>query len=429
MSKPLDIPTPEGIIPPKQKDILKSPDLMSKYVVEVHKKVVGEDDTIATILLVTLGGKLTRNASPTSTNLMVNDDSGAGKDYIVRAVLGLIPEADIESRKRISEKAFTYWHNAKMEPEWTWDGKVCYLEDCSNSVLNSDVFKVMSSSDGDNKSTIVVNNITWEILTRGKPVLIITIAVANPKQELLRRFPICNLNITKEQTRAILERKAIMHAKGIMPSYNEDTLKSIIYLQAVKVKVPFADKIVDVLSCENIIIRTHYDRFIDYVKFSAALHQYQRERDEEGYLIATGEDYEVARTAIVKTTSNVFSIPLTRTEKQVWETLKNLGPNITKGELGEKESGYTVSELEPHISFCGERQIRKILTKFVKDKFVKFAIEKREADKPMKVYSLNEDDFSISIPSWDEIQNSSNSSNSSVSTNGSNSSNSGVLGD
>jgi len=385
--------------------LLKDKDFFNNLIKELDKKIVKEEDTKRTLLLICLGGKLTINAQPTSSNIMINDNSGSGKDYVIRNILDILPQNEIIRRKRISEKVFTYWHNAKYEPNWTWDGKIFYNEDISNSVLNSDVFKVMSSSDGINESTIIINQTPQEIITKGKPVIIITIASALPNNELLRRFPSCNLDTTEEQTKLILKNKAKYHELGIKPEYDPSLKLSLKYLKRVKVKVLYASKLVNVLSSKNITIRTHFDRFIDYIKCSCAINQYQRKTDDEGYYLATKEDYENARVALIKTTSNIFCITLTKNQKKILDILNSLQIKF-----------YSISDLEKQITFISDRWLRNELQRLVELGFLIMDYEKRlNSDRPLKVYKIIQLD-TINIPTWDNIQNTSNASVSSISS-------------
>lgn len=395
------------------KDLIKKDNYIEIILNELSKKIVEEKDTSLTIFLIACGGCLTLNAAATSKNLMVNDDSGAGKDYIVNSVLSILPKLWVVKRKRISVKTFTYWKNSKFDPEWTWDGKIFYNEDISNSVLNCDVFKVMSSSDGDNLSTIIINNRAIDILTKGKPVMLITIASATPKKETLRRYPICNINTSEAQTKLILKRKAEFHEKGIVPEYSPEIRASLKMLERVKVKVPYASKLVNLLCTKHIIIRTHFDRFIDYIKFSAAVYQHQRKRDSEGFLLANEQDYELARQVLIKTTSNIFSVPLTKRQQKILEIIK-----VKKKVTG--QNAFSVSDLEPDVTFTSDRTLRTELDNLAEIGFLKKDNEKREeSKKPVMVYVPLEL-YKINIPSWKNIE---NLSNNSINTNDSNVSN------
>jgi len=392
---------------------LKRPDLLDAIDAELDKQIVDEKDTRKAVLLVALGGSLTINCAPTSTNLMVNDASGAGKDFVCKSVLDILPKYKVVARKRISERVFTYWHNAKFEPEWSWDGKIFYNEDIGNSLLNCDVFKVMSSSDGVNQSTIIIKQQLVEIITKGKPVMLITLAHAYPKDELLRRYPICNLDTTEDQTRKIIKRKAEFAKSGMMPRYSAEVKDALAYLQRVKVRIPFADKLSGALDTSHIIIRTHFDRFLDYIRFSCALHQFQR-KEEDGHLLAERQDYELACRVLRKTTSNVFCVPLTKNQQRILELLRSLVEGVW----------YSVSDLEPSVTFVSDRTLYKELDKLTEFGFLSKDKQKRErADKPVMVYRLNKIS-QLGLPSWADIQNASNTHIDSISSGSSNSSNS-----
>lgn len=410
----------KGLIPERYRQILENKNFFEILNAELDKFIVGEIETRQTLFLIALGGKLVTNAEPTSSNIMVNDLSGAGKDYTVNSVLKLLPKTDVVKRKRISETAFSYWHNSKFEPNWSWDGIIFYNEDISNSILNSDVFKVLSSNSHgeENISTITIKNMAMDIGIKGKPVIILTIANANPKQELLRRYPTLTLDTTEAQTKLILKRKAEFHSKGKKPEYDETIKEAIQLLKPVKVKIVFAEKLANILSTKNIIVRTHFDRLIDYIKFSTALYQFQRERDEEGFLLATDQDYELGRIALIKTTSNIFSIPLTKNQQRILDILKDL-----------PREEYSISDLEPRVTFISDRMLRTEIRRLTEYGFLSInkEVKRDDSKKPVMMYKYL-DHYKIHIPSWQEIiQNTSNVSNDEINSINTNVSNNGTI--
>ncbi|MDD5148662.1 MAG: hypothetical protein PHH08_04330, partial [Candidatus ainarchaeum sp.] len=274
---------------------------------ELSKKIEGEQDAIQTIALVGFGGRLVQNCEPTSTNLLVNSASGSGKDWICKNTLSILPKEIYIKRTRISPTVFNYWHNSKFEPDWTWNEKVFYLEDISNPVLNSDVFKVMAS--GGSVSTITINQYAVDIEIKGKPVMITTTAAATPNPELIRRFPIVSLDESIDQTKAIIKKQAKFAVQGKTTEHNPKIKEALGYLQTIKVKIPFAEILPELIPSNHIIMRTNFPRLLDYIKFSCALFQFQRKQDNEGYFLATGQDYEYARKAIQKITgSGIISL-------------------------------------------------------------------------------------------------------------------------
>jgi len=384
-----DLQKKRGINEETAIEILKDSKLLDKILFEISKKVVGEVDTIKTIFLCACG-RLVEKANLTSYNLFVNDESGVGKDWVTDKTLDILPDGHKIKRTRISPNALTYWHNPKFDPDWTWDGKVLYLEDISSSVFNHEVLKVMASSGS--HATILKDQTPYDIEIKGKPVIVVTSAAVTPSPENLRRFTILNLDSSVEQTKAIIERQARLACQGINLEYDERIKTALSFLKRVKVKVPFAEDIVDKFPKENILMRTHFQRFIDYIKASAALHQYQREVDDEGFIEAQKEDYEYARIALLKTSSNQYMIPLTKEQKKLLEIVKNLG-----------ESFYSVNDIEPHVTFISDRWLRAQLDKLAGYGFLeKSTTEQDNRNVIAYRYSKITD---VSIPTWDELHN------------------------
>jgi hypothetical protein len=320
---------------------------------ELDKVIVGEVEARQCIFLCAMG-MFVENATTSSYNLLVNDVAGAGKDYICGKTLGILPKKRYHKRTRISPTAFTYWHNAKYEPHWTWDGKVLYLEDIQNAVLNSPVFKVMCSSGS--HATIVKDQRAIDIEIKGKPVMVITSATAAPNPELTRRFTILNLDSGIDQTKAIIDRHCNAAINGEVPEILPEFTEMFWGLTKVKVKIPFADKLAKHIPPRSVIMRTHILRFLDYIKASAAFHQWQRKYTEDGFILATGQDYEIARTVMQKTTSNNFMIPLTKDQRRIMEFF---------AEEQNQNLWFTVQELEPKITWMSDRWLRKQLDRLV----------------------------------------------------------------
>jgi len=369
-------------------NLLENPNFLDILIEEIqNKKVVGERDTIEAIFLITNSRKVT-NIQPTSSNLFVNDESGLGKDFITKAVLNILPKEDVVYRTKITPELFTYWHNPKYEPEWNWNGKIFYLEDASSKIINSDVFKVFSS--GGSKSTVLVKQTPIDIEIKGKPSMIVTSAEANPNNENLRRYPICFLDSSDEQTLQIMIRQSEEDVTGNSMDYDTIIIEALRKLQRVKVVIPYAKKLPNYFP-KNRFMRTHFKRFLDYIKSSASLYQYQRKQDKNGNVIANKQDYEIARRVLLKTASNPSMIPLTR---QLQGFLDFFEKNTGKW--------FCISDIENKFP-VSERTLQKWVKKLYKYHFLKADSEYKEGIKrPVSIYSYNEIN-KIEIPTWSSI--------------------------
>jgi len=312
----------EKKISDKHLRILQDPNIFDKITItEMDKKIVKEIETRKCIYLCAQG-RLVENSQIASYNLLVNDEAGAGKDYITSKTLEMNPQEQYVKKTRISPTVFTYWHNSLYEPEWTWDGKIFYTEDISESVLNSEVFKVMCSSGS--QATIVIRQRAVDIDIQGKPVIITTTATSIPNPELTRRFEIVNLDGSIDQTKEIMKRHATYAVKGISPEYDQEIIKALSYLQRVKVKIPYAERLTNLFPATNIMMRTKYPRFLDLIRASTAFHQFQREKDKEGFYLSNEQDYKIATEVIQKLISNKYLISLTKNQRRIIEFIERM---------------------------------------------------------------------------------------------------------
>jgi len=377
-------------IPVKADELLKSPELFEKIIKEFDKKIVGEHATRKVVFLCFMG-RLVENASLTSYNLIVNDETGSGKDWIVSSIGDIMPEDQFIAKTRITPKAFTYWHNAKFEPDWTWNGKVFYNEDISQEVLNSEVFKVFASS-GSN-ATIVINQMAYDIEIRGKPVLVITTARSTPNNENIRRFGMVNLDTSTDQTVAIMTRQAINAMTGVNSEYDPAITHALGRLKRVKVKIIFADRIARHFP-KNLLMRTQFNRFLDYIKAMTALYQFQRLKDEDGFYLSNGQDYQYARECLLKITTNPLMIPLTRNQQKILEAIKEAG--------GETEY-IKLPDIVQKIDFCSESWARSEINRLIEYGFLDKGKEPVEnSDRPVMTVRIKQLE-ALELPNFEDL--------------------------
>lgn len=274
--------------------ILKNPNLFS-YITEkeLDKQIVGEYKSRKAIFLSLCSVWIENLDVPLNT--LVSSDSSAGKSFVCKKIIKLFPPEMVEYRSKITPEAFTYWHRG--ENDWTWDGKICYLEDISQGILDAPTFKVMCSEGS--TATIVMRQRAVNIHVEGKPVMLLTTARTNPNAEILNRYQIVSLDETEKQTEDIVFQIA---KDETARDYDQDLIRSFTYLKREKIKVSFGEKIAFFLkenySFNLLRLRRDFSRLLALIKASAALHQYQRKKDSEGQILANEQDYEIARECI-----------------------------------------------------------------------------------------------------------------------------------
>jgi len=273
---------------------LKKPKLIFNILREIQKiGVVGEEKSILA-LINRIAMRCVLNITKTSGNIIVLDDTGLGKDNITEKLcrIMLTESKTLFSTTCISDKVLNYWHPGT--PETSWDGRVMYLQDPEEDTLKGQAFRVRASGDPKNATLDKDRNFHY-IQINGKPILIITSMKASIDIELIRRWDMVRLDASKELTRAIVryQLKEATKSKSTTDS-NELLQNALKNLPRVNVVIPYGTELESLIDSDASIMRTMTLKLLDIIRASAALHQYQREQDENNYVLANKEDLAYA---------------------------------------------------------------------------------------------------------------------------------------
>lgn len=343
-------------------EILKNPNLFNIIIKELDKKIEGEEKSKKATTLSLCSVWIDGVEVPLNT--LISDPSSTGKSFLCKNIIKIFPKEMVVYRTKISNEAFTYWHYGEVN--WTWDGKILVLEDISQGVLDSPTFRVMCSEGS--IASIVKNQETIDIEVPGKPTILITTASTNPTTEILNRFQIVPMDESKEQTRAIIFRQAKQknHIK-----YDETITNALRLLKRKFVYIPFAERIAlliqDKHNFESLRLRRDFSRLLDLIKCSTVLHQFQRESNENNEIIATEQDYTIAKECINYIQTQTFK-GLTYKLKKAYDCCLEL-----------KE--FTASEIHSKFPFVNQKMWYNYLDELLERNMLTTEIRKQEGQK------------------------------------------------
>ncbi len=289
---------------------------------ELDKKHVG-DIPAKEIVLLSAIGRLVKNKNPFSFSLILHSESSAGKDHLVESVLKLFPDEDVEAFGRISKTFLTYAHDKRKEPQWTYDGKILYLEEVTEEILNNEIMKVFTA--GKTKSGITKDQQSEVIEVRGKPVVICTTATSKPTPEILNRFSIVKLDESEEQT-----RRTYGHEEE---EYDEEIIEFLSNMKSKTVSIPLGmrKKISKGFPANKTSMRRAFPRFLDIIKAIAVFH---------GNPEIEWEDYDLAVRIFSNYRSGVASIPLKQSDKLIVSLLEESEEALSAVEISANMKGY-----------------------------------------------------------------------------------------
>lgn len=341
--------------------------------------VVGEQDSIL-VLLNKISLRLVTNVDGVSSNVIVSDFTGLGKDNLVSSVCNLVlPRGCYFHRVRLSPTSLDY-----MSVDFGWDGKVLHIEDPSSDLLICESFRTLASkSKRTSVITVTKGQKRFDIEIVGKPVMIVTSmkAVDNLDIEGQRRWDAFGLDGSLELNREVLK------SYGLTLVLTKSELSAVKYVKSLKplsVDVPFikdiSGSLPDAVVC-NVSIRTLFKKLLDYIRGSAVLHNRK---------VATWFDYEYARLCFWKM-SRSYGQTLGVGDKELLDVLKLTGRPML------------VREIRPMVKH-GKEWIYTRLNKLKEFGLIEESLSFDEsANRDIAVYSLSNSFDGVSLPSCVEL--------------------------
>ena len=146
------------------KTLLKKGTLWNQIICEeLNKKHKGDIEAKEIIFLCCLGSKVL-NKKSYSYNCLTLTKSSAGKDHLTNSILKIFTKEICETYGRISTKALNYLHSLENEPDYNYDGKIIYLKEITNEVLNNEVMKEFTSGEEEISQVAVTKQKGLQIL-------------------------------------------------------------------------------------------------------------------------------------------------------------------------------------------------------------------------------------------------------------------------
>jgi len=342
---------------------LKSPQLIKYIIEEVHKQgVVGEEDSIA-VLTLKIMLRLVRNANPTSSNVLVSDRTGGGKDFLTKNICKVLLEDEVTCfhRTSISPKTLNYWQPKINKKKVSWNGRILYLEDPEDDAIKSQAFKVMAS--GGTKMTVLKDQNVIDRKIDGKPVMIVTSMKTQIDDEGQRRWDAIRIDASPQLSKLVVQ-KSLERDMGLVKINPDETFRAMLRnLREYEVVIPWAKDLLPTFKNPEMVERTQVNKLLDYIKASAVLHQANRKKASDGKLIADKEDYELARFAYIQL-RNKEGNALNKQEEELLDYLRSKGSPVKLSQITTELKGVSKTWLYANKDEMISKRIISTVTKF-----------------------------------------------------------------
>jgi DNA primase len=333
-------------------ELLKDRRLLSRAAVDMKR--LGHVGEFAAKKLALICAASARSGKPIQPS--THAQSAAGKNFLWDTALSLFPPEMVVKRSGLSAKAL-------FRTEANLKGAVLYIQEVSGSEDAEYTIRVMQS-DGRLEYEATekmpdggMKNVVYQ--TEGPTVVVQTTTKnhLHPENET-RVFPIY-IDESEGQTGRIVS-SILKEASGRWPDEEEQEHirqrwhDAIRLLKPAGVVIPYAERIE--IPSSPLRIRRDARRLIDVVRVIAWLHQHQRERDAEGRILATEEDFDEALSLVSESLRRAWQT-LTPSEEKVLEAIQKL-PEVQRTRNGFKRRELKVKE----VSDRRAKEILKSLT-------------------------------------------------------------------
>jgi hypothetical protein len=261
------------------------PDLLDHFAAEVRRYgLVGVDREAKLLYLAVTSRILDRPIS-----VAVKGPSSAGKSFLVETVLSFFYPSAYYALTAMSERSLAY----SQEP-LQHRMLVLYEADGMNSDIASYLIRSLLSEGCVRYETVqkTSEGLTGHLIERHGPTgLIVTTTRDGLHPENETRLISLTLVDTPAQTRTILRAIATDGQRDEVDRSPWIALQQWIAASNAQVFIPFAQDLADLIPPIAVRLRRDFKLLLNLIKAHALLHQACRQRDEQGRVVATLEDY------------------------------------------------------------------------------------------------------------------------------------------
>jgi hypothetical protein len=187
----------------------------------------------------------------------------------------------------------------------------------------------------------------------GPTGLIVTTSAVKLHSENETRLLSLTVTDTQDQTRAVMAALA-EEASQAGPNFEPWHVLQV-WLEGAehRVSIPYAKILADLVPPVAVRLRRDFGALLNLIRAHALLHQATRERDAEGRIVATIEDYSAVRELVVDLVGEGVEATVPATVRQTVEAVKGLGKD-SKGEP------VTVAELARELKLDRSAVSRRV---------------------------------------------------------------------
>jgi len=316
-------------------ELAKAPNILERFAAELAQSGVAGEVSIVKLLYLAVTSRLL--ARPVS--IALKGPSSGGKSHVVERVLSFVPESAYYALTAMSERTLAY-----SEEPIKHRFLVIYEAAGMSGEFATYLMRSLLSEGRVRYETVekTSEGMKPRLIEREGPTgLIVTTTAVKLHPENETRLLSLTVTDTQDQTRAVMAALADEESEA---GPNFEAWHALqVWLEGAehRVWIPYARKLAELIPPVAVRLRRDFGALLNLIRAHALLHQATRERDGEGRIVATIEDYAAVRELVVDLVGEGVEAIVPATVRQTVVAVKRLredskGEPVTVAELARK---------------------------------------------------------------------------------------------
>jgi hypothetical protein len=311
--------------------LAQAPNILERFAEELARSGVAGESRIAKLLYLALTSRLLERL----VSIALKGPSSGGKSYLVDRVLSFVPKNTYHALTAMSEHALAY-----SEEPLSHRFLVIYEASGMAGDMQTYLIRTLLSEGRLRYETVekTSEGIKARLIEREGPTgLIVTTTATRLHPENETRLLSLTLSDTQAQTQAVMAALADEVGQPLPDLEVWHALQVWLESADHRVCIPYAKQLADLVPPVAVRLRRDFGALLNLIRAHALLHQATRERDGEGRILATIEDYAAVRELVADLVSEGIEVTVPATVRETVGAVKR---------LREASSGEPVSVVE-----------------------------------------------------------------------------------
>jgi hypothetical protein len=311
------------------KAMLEDPVLIQRIVDDIAVLgVAGEKELTASTYIIGVSRLLDRPLAG-----RIHGPSASGKSYLIEQTARLFPSEAVLLATQMTPQALFHMRSNTLSHRFIVAGERSRMEDDERAEATRALREMISSGKLSKMmpTKVAGGQIETVLIEQEGPIAFIeSTTLAKIFEEDANRCITMHTDEQSAQTRRIIRQIAKGYGGTLNLAITERTIQKHHAMQRMlrrlPVFVPYAESLGELFSDACVEARRAFPQLLRMIEAVVVLHQFQRRHDSHGRLIATDDDYRIARHLLLKPLTRLLGGGLSDPAKRFYERLQKRTP-------------------------------------------------------------------------------------------------------